>query len=86
MGGAAYDGEAKSRKEKKAASRPPAGTGDAFMDMFDELMKFLDEEFWLVFFAIVYAFSIVFFCLALTNVRYFANAQQSPPLPSPPSH
>jgi hypothetical protein len=39
------------------------------MDMFDDFVKFMDEEFWLIFFAVIYAFTLIFFMLAVTNVR-----------------
>ena len=66
--GQQYDGT-----KSKQAKRVAAATGkqeDGILDIFDELLKFLDEEFWLIFFAIIYAFSIIFFSLAVLNVRH----------------
>lgn len=65
--GQEYDG-AKSKQAKKVAAQ---GQSSAYgvLDAFDDFLKFLDEEFWLIFFAIVYAFSLIFFLLAIVNVR-----------------
>jgi hypothetical protein len=59
-----YDGT-KSKQAKRAVAKQP----DGLMDAFDDMIKFLDEEFWLIFFAIIYAFSLIFFMLAIVNVR-----------------
>lgn len=40
------------------------------MSVFDDVMSFIDEEFWLVFFAVIYAFSLIFFVLAVINKAF----------------
>jgi len=63
-----YDGT-KSKQAKRTAAAPAQSTSDGVMDMFDDFVKFMDEEFWLIFFAVIYAFTLIFFMLAVTNVR-----------------
>uniref|UniRef100_A0A7S0SS17 Uncharacterized protein n=1 Tax=Mantoniella antarctica TaxID=81844 RepID=A0A7S0SS17_9CHLO len=61
-----YDGT-KSKQAKRTAAAPAQSTSDGVMDMFDDFVKFMDEEFWLIFFAVIYAFTLIFFMLAVTN-------------------
>ena len=62
-----YDGTKSKQAKKVEAAAANDGAGDGLLDMFDEILRFLDEEFWLIFFAVIYAFSIIFFTLAIMN-------------------
>ena len=63
------------------AQNSSQSSADGLMDVFDDFLKFLDDEFWLIFFAIVYAFSLIFFGLAVLNVRQISLAPHSLLLP-----